>query len=281
MTENFLAGRFEADRRRLRAVAFRMLGNAAEAEDAVQETWLRFSRADTSAVGNLGGWLTTVTARVCLDMLRARRSRREEPLETDDDFETDHDPEADMALADSVGAALMVVLDRLSPAERLAFVLHDLFDMPFEEIAPIVGRSVEAARQLASRARRRVRGGDAPDPTAERRRIIDAFLTAARGGDMTGLLSLLDPDVVMRADAAAMRLGGQGEVHGAAAVAAFFNGRAQAAKPALLDGVAGVSVAPAGKLLVVMEIEIRDGRIAGLTAIADPRRLAAMNIEEL
>jgi RNA polymerase sigma-70 factor (ECF subfamily) len=283
MTEDFLAERFQADRRRLRAVAFRMLGDAAAAEDAVQETWLRLSRADMSAVCNLGGWLTTVVARVCLDMLRSRRSRREEPLEPEADIEAeaDPDPEAEVALADSVGAALMVVLDRLAPAERLAFVLHDLFDMPFEEIAPIVGRSVEAARQLASRARRRVRGGDAPDPSAERRRIIDAFLTASRGGDMTGLLSLLDPDVVMRADAVAMRLGGRGEVRGAAEVAAFFNGRAQAARPALLDGEIGVSVAPAGKLLVVMEVVIRNGRIAGIEAIADPVRLAAMDVRAL
>jgi RNA polymerase sigma-70 factor (ECF subfamily) len=281
MTETFLLERFEADRRRLRAVAFRMLGNAAEAEDAVQETWLKLSRADVSAVGNLGGWLTTVVARVCLDMLRARRSRREEPLAPETGAEAEDDPERDIALADSVGAALMVVLDRLTPAERLAFVLHDLFDMPFEEIAPIVGRSVEAARQLASRARRRVRGGDAPDPTAERKRIIEAFLTASRGGDMTGLLSLLDPDVVLRADAVAARLGGQAELRGSASVAAFFSGRAQAAKAALLDGVVGVSVAPGGKLLVVMEVEIRDGRIAGIAAIADPERLQAMDVEAL
>jgi len=281
MTEDFLAERFQADRRRLRAVAFRMLGNSAEAEDAVQETWLRLARADMSAVGNLGGWLTTVVARVCLDMLRSRRSRREAPLEPETDIASEADPEADVALADSVGVALMVVLDRLAPAERLAFVLHDLFDMPFEAIAPIVGRSVEAARQLASRARRRVRGGDAPDPTAERRRIIEAFLTASRGGDMTGLLSLLDPDVIMRADAAAMRLGDRAELRGATEVANFFSGRAQAARTALLDGVLGVAVAPAGRLLVVLEVRVSGGRITGIEAIADPERLRVMDIEEV
>jgi RNA polymerase sigma-70 factor (ECF subfamily) len=263
-----------------------MLGSAAEAEDAVQEAWLRLSRSDTAEVENMRGWLTTVVSRICLDMLRARHARREElvdgwlpePVLTVD---MNTDPEQQAMIADSVGLALLVVLETLSPAERLAFVLHDLFDMPFEEIAPIVGRSVEAARQLASRARRRVRGGEAPDPTAERKRIIEAFLTASRGGDMTGLLSLLDPDVVLRADAVAARLGGQAELRGSASVAAFFSGRAQAAKAALLDGVVGVSVAPGGKLLVVMEVEIRDGRIAGIAAIADPERLQAMDVEAL
>ncbi len=286
MTEDFLApqrlaSRFEADRRRLRAVAFRMLGDASAADDAVQEAWLRLSRTDMSAVANLGGWLTTVVARVCLDVLRTRRSRREEPLEPEIELEADGDPEADVALADSVGAALMVVLDRLGPAERLAFVLHDLFDVTFEDIAPVIGRSVEASRQLASRARRRVRGGDAPNSMAERRRIIDAFLVAARGGDMTALLNLLDPDIVVRSDPAAARLGGNTELRGSAAAAAFFNGRAQAARPVLLDGEIGIAVSPAGQLLAVMEVTIRDGRITCMEATADPDQLQVMDLQEL
>jgi len=282
MAENIFTEQFEADRRRLRAVAFRMLGNAAEAEDAVQETWLRLSRTDMSAVGNLGGWLTTVVARVCLDMLRSRRSRREEPLEPETDAEDlNSDPETDLAMADSVGLALMVVLDRLTPAERLAFVLHDLFDLPFEEVAPIVGRSVEAARQLASRARRRVQGADAPEKRDEKRRIVDAFLTASRTGDMAGLLTLLDPQVVMRADPAAMKLGDRAELRGAAEVAGFFSGKAQSARTALLDGVVGVTVAPAGKLLLVLEIRVSGGRITGIDAVADPDRLRMMDIQDV
>src|SRR6266545_4830647 len=218
----FLAEQFEASRARLRAVAYRMLGSTGEVDDAVQETWLRLSRSDTSAVENLGGWLTTVLARVCLDMLRSRKSRREEPMGP-------HVPEPvaddahgrDAEMADSVGAALLVVLETLAPAERLAFVLHDMFAVPFEEIAPIVGRSPAAARQLASRARRRVQGA-APVPDADlarQRAVVDAFLAAARGGDFDALVAVLDPDVVLRADRGAVPAGGLTKIHGAPAVA--------------------------------------------------------------
>ena len=279
MDENFLAERFEASRARLRGVAMRMLGNRAEAEDAVQETWLKLARSDVSEVENLGGWLTTVVARVCLDMLRSRKSRGEEVFESDSDLVDEGDAERDMALADSVGIALLVVLDRLSPAERLAFVLHDMFDLSFDEIAPIVERSPEAARQLASRARRRVQGAEAPSGGADRRRIIDAFLTAARGGDMTGLLTVLDPEVVFRADAAAMKLGSLAEIRGAAAVAGVFSGKAQAARTARIDGALGVAVVPGDKLLLVLRIEMADGRIVAVEAVADPERLAALDVE--
>src|SRR3989441_8308593 len=222
-----------------------MLGSGIEADDAVQEAWLRLSRSDTSGVENLGGWLTTVVARVCLDMLRSRKSRREEPMgphvpepAADDGYERDAE------MADSVGAALLVVLETLAPAERLAFVLHDMFAVPFEEIAPIVGRTPAAARQLASRARRRVQGAPPPDADISRqRKIVDAFLAASRNGDFEGLLAVLDPDVVFRADQAAQRLGSLAEIRGAAAGAETFKGRAQAAKPARGDGemaIAGI-----------------------------------------
>jgi RNA polymerase sigma-70 factor (ECF subfamily) len=279
MDENFLAERFEASRKRLSGVALRMLGSRAEAEDAVQETWLRLARSDVSGVENLGGWLTTVVARVCLDMLRSRKSRGEEVFEADGDLADEGDIERDMALADSVGLALLVLLDRLSPAERLAFVLHDMFDLSFDEIAPIIDRSPEAARQLASRARRRVQGADAPSTQTNRRQIIDAFLTAARGGDMTGLLTVLDPDVVFRADAAAMRLGSLAEIRGAAAVAGVFSGRAQAARPAWVDGALDVAVVPGDKLLLVLRIEISAGRIVAVEAVADPGRLEGLDVE--
>ena len=279
MDENFLTECFEASRKRLRGVAIRMLGNRAEAEDAVQETWLRLARSDVSDVENLGGWLMTVVARVCLDMLRSRKSRGEEVFDPDGDLVDEGDIERDMALADSVGIALLVVLDRLSPAERLAFVLHDMFDLSFDEIAPIIDRSPEAARQLASRARRRVQGADAPAATTDRRRIIDAFLTAARGGDMTGLLTVLDPDVVFRADAAAMKLGSLAEIRGAAAVAGVFSGKAQAARAAKIDGALGVAVVPGDKLLLVLRIEIAAGRIVSVEAVADPEQLNGLDVE--
>src|SRR5213596_435811 len=241
----WLAEQFEAYRTHLRAVAYRMLGDLTEADDAVQESWLHLSRSDTSGVENLGGWLTTVVARVCLDMLRSRNSRREEPLgvHVPDPIvsrEDGMDPEQEALLADSVGLALLVVLDTLNPAERLAFVLHDLFAVPFDEIAPIVGRSPTATRQLASRARRRVRaGGAAPERSVLRQReVVDAFLAASRGGDFEGLLTLLDPDVVLRADPGAVPPGGSRVVHGATAVARLFSGRAQAAQPALINGAA-------------------------------------------
>ncbi len=241
---DWLAERFELDRTRLRAVAYRMLGSVHEADDAVQEAWLRLSRSGASDVENLSGWLTTVVARVCLDVLRARKAKREEPLhEVAPDSATlgEDGPEHVAVLGDSVGLALVVVLETLTPAERVAVVLHDLFAMPFEEIAPIVGRSPAAARQLASRARRRLRGASATGEVDRRRRqaIVEAFLAASRGGDLGALLALLNPDVVLRADGAAVQMGAEAEVRGAEAVAGTFAGRARVAQPALVDGVAG------------------------------------------
>jgi RNA polymerase sigma-70 factor (ECF subfamily) len=282
--KNFLAEKFEANRARLRAVAYRMLGSTAEVDDAVQETWLRLSRTDPATVENLGGWLTTVIARVCLDMLRSRKSRREEPIgpHVPEPVASDeHERDADMA--DSVGAALLVVLETLAPAERLAFVLHDMFAVPFEEIAPIVGRTPAAARQLASRARRRVQGTPpAPDAdTGRQKRIVDAFLEAARSGDFEGLLAVLDPDVVFRADEAAQRLGSLAEIRGAAAVAETFKGRAQAAKPALVDGELAVAVILGGQLRIVLRLTISGERIAELEAVADAGQIAGFDVEVL
>lgn len=285
--KKLLAEKFEANRSHLRSVAWRMLGSASEADDAVQEAWLRLARSDTSEVGNLAGWLTTVVARVCLDMLRSKTSRREDHLDPDvpeqiAGGDEGGDPEREIVLADSVGIALMMVLDTLAPAERLAFVLHDMFDVPFEEIAPIVGRTPTAARQLASRARRRVQGARQPDPDfARRRQVVEAFLAASRGGDFEALLAVLDPDVLFRADEAAARLGGPSEIRGASAVAQFYQGRATAARPALIDGALGVMVAPAGKLLLVLRVTVTDGRISGIEAVADPDQLAALDLVEL
>ncbi|MBR0935305.1 sigma-70 family RNA polymerase sigma factor [Bradyrhizobium jicamae] len=280
--EKFLAERFEANRARLRAVAYRMLGSTAEVDDAVQETWLRLSRSDAAAVDNLGGWLTTVVARICLDMLRSRKSRREEPIgphvpEPVADNHAEHESE----MADSVGAALLVVLETLAPAERLAFVLHDMFAVPFEEIAPIVGRTPAAARQLASRARRRVQGAPpAPDADVSRQRaIVEAFLAASRNSDFEGLLAVLDPDVVVRADHAAQRLGSLPEIRGAAAVAQSFRGRAQAAKPALVDGAIAAAVILGGQLRVVLRITIAGDRIAAIDAVADSEQLETFDVE--
>ena len=281
--KKFLAEKFAANRGHLRAVAYRMLGSTAEVDDAVQETWLRLSRTDTSAVENLGGWLTTVIARVCLDMLRARKSRREEPLGL-------HVPEpivddahgSDAEMADSVGAALLVVLETLAPAERLAFVLHDMFAVPFEEIAPIVGRTPAAARQLASRARRRVQGAPPPDADINhRRKIVEAFLAASRNSDFEGLLAVLDPDVQFRADQAAQRLGSLAEIRGAAAVAETFKGRAQAAKSALVDGELGVAVILGGQLRIVLRVVIAGDHIVALEAVADPDRIGQLDVEVL
>jgi RNA polymerase sigma-70 factor, ECF subfamily len=282
---DWLAERFETHRPRLRAAAYRMLGSASEADDAVQEAWLRLSRADAGEIENLGGWLTTVVARVCLNLLQSRKSRREEPLEAHLPEETaigqdGPDPEQQALLADSVGLALLVVLDTLAPAERLAFVLHDMFDVPFEEIAPIVGRSPAAARQLASRARRRVRGVEAaPDADQARQRaVVDAFLAAARSGDFQALLAMLDPDVVLRSDRAAMQVGASGELRGAAAVADTFAGRARAARPALIDGAAGLVWAPGGVPRVVFGFTIADGRIVAIDVVADPERLSRLRV---
>ncbi len=278
------AAAFEANRGHLKSVAFRMLGSQSEAEDAVQEAWLRLSRADAGSVDNLAGWLTTVVARICLDMLRQRKSRREEPLAFDDarPEPAAQEPglEHEMQLANSVGLAMLVVLNALAPAERIAFVLHDMFDLPFDEIAPIIDRTPAAARQLASRARRRVRGSPAlanPDLTRQRA-VVEAFLAASRGGDFAGLLALLDPDVVVRADAAATRLGATTGLRGATAVAESLMGRAQAARPVLVDGGVGIVVAPRGRLLLVIRLTFADGKIAEAEAIADAATLARLDL---
>jgi RNA polymerase sigma-70 factor (ECF subfamily) len=280
----FLAERFEANRAHLRAVAYRMLGSRSEADDAVQETWLRLSRSDSSGVENLAGWLTTVVARVCLDMLRSRKSRREEPMGLHvPEPVADDEPERDADMADTVGAALLVVLEALSPAERLAFVLHDMFAVPFEEIAPIVGRTPAAARQLASRARRRVQGmpAVADADLGRKRKIVEAFLAASRGGDFDGLLAVLDPDVVFRADDAAQRLGSLAEIRGAAQVAETFKGRAQAAKPALVDGALALAVIFGGQLRIVLRLTFTGDRIAAVEAVADAERLSGLDLEVL
>jgi RNA polymerase sigma factor (sigma-70 family) len=286
--KQWLPERFEEARPHLRAVAYRMLGSLSEAEDAVQEAWLRLSRSDTSGVENLKGWLTTVVAHVCLDMLRSRKSRREEPLDAGVAAEpiatSSHgaDPEREAVLADSVGLALLVVLDTLTPAERLAFVLHDMFAVPFEEIGSIVGRSPTAARQLASRARRRVQGaGRAPDvDLAGQRQVVDAFLAALRGGDFEGLLAVLDPDVLVRTDAAAAGAEA-GEVRGAStwargAIAAARGARF--ARVALVNGAVGLVVAPGGRLFRVLTFRIANGRIVEAEVIGDPERLKALSL---
>jgi RNA polymerase sigma factor (sigma-70 family) len=281
---DLLARRFETDRARLRAIAYRMLGSRTDAEDAVQEAWLRLSRAGDAGVENLGGWLTTVVARVCLDMLRVRRTRREESAdEAVPRLAAAADAEQEALLAESVGVAMLVVLDRLTPAERVAFVLHDMFDLPFEEIAGIVGRSVDASRQLASRARRRVRGATG-DPAADRdrqRQVVEAFLVASRWGDFDALLALLDPSVVVRADAAAVATGAAPEVRGAAEVATTFAGRARAARPALVDGLVGLAWAPGGRPRVVFDFTTENGRIVAIELIADPARLGELELELL
>jgi RNA polymerase sigma-70 factor (ECF subfamily) len=290
MDGELLAERFEADRTRLQGVAYRLLGSAGEADDAVQEAWLRLSRADTSEVENLSGWLTTVVSRVCLDMLRSRRSRREEPLALDGASIPDPaDPEGEAMLAESVGLAMLAVLQRLAPAERVAFVLHDVFGVSFEEIAGIVGRSPVAARQLASRGRRRVQGasedGRAAD-VARQRDIVEAFFRASRAGDFQALLAVLDPDVVLRPDAEALRMGVRtgwlpSPLRGAEAVAARFAGQAQAAQPALIDGVPGGVWAAGGRPVVVFGFTVRDGRVIAIELLADSERLRQMEIEIL
>ena len=275
----WLAEYFEAHRPRLRAVALRMLGSPSEADDAVQEAWIKVSRADADAVENFGGWLTTVVARVSLDMLRSRRTRREDALEPLAGVEAqpaENDPEAEAVLVDSVGQALLIVLETLTPHERLAFVLHDLFDVPFAEIAAIVDCSPAAARQLASRARRRVRGASGGDDVQRRREVVGAFLAAARAGDFEGLLRLLAPDVRMRADAVAVSLGSPPLIRGASAVAATFAGRAQTAEEALIDGLPGLIWAPRGRPRVVWEFDVAGGRIVQIIMVADRERLARL-----
>ena len=278
MSKDWVADEFEKHRVRLRMVAYRMLGSTPEADDAVQETWLRLSRSDASQVDNLGGWLTTVVGRVCLDMLRSRRSRREEPLETDVHEAADN-PEHEAVLADSLGLAMLVVLETLTPAERVAFVLHDMFAMPFEEIAPIVGRSEAATRQLASRARRRVQGGGVPDADlARRREVVDAFLAASRGGDFEALLNLLDPDVVLRSDDAAALMGADREARGARAVAETFAGRARVAETALINGEPGVVWSQAGRPRVVFSFTFERGKIVAIDLIADEERIRNLDL---
>jgi RNA polymerase sigma-70 factor (ECF subfamily) len=279
---DYLAERFEEHRTRLRAVAYRMLGSLSEVDDAVQEAWLRLSRADATDIENLGGWLTTVVARVCLDMLRSRQSRREEPFTPDapEPVATGtSSPEEEALLADSVGLALLVVLDRLAPAERLAFVLHDMFGVPFEEVGPIVGRSAEAARQLASRARRRVRGGGVPDPDlARQREVVEAFMAALRAGDFEGLLAVLDPDLVVRADMAA---GAPTEIHGAAVWAkgaVAYGDMARLTRPALVNGAIGVVVAPDGKLVRALRFTIVNRKITDIEVIGNPARLGTLDV---
>jgi RNA polymerase sigma-70 factor (ECF subfamily) len=277
-----LASEFEAHRGRLRAIAYRMLGSLADAEDAVQETWLRLARADATEVRNLGGWLTTVLARLCLDVLRARTSRREEPLDVhlpDPVVEFGAPtPEDEALIADSIGLALLVVLDTLSPSERLAFVLHDVFAVPFEQIAAILDRSPAAAKQLASRARRRMQGAPSPDPDAGRQRqLVDAFLAAAREGDFDALLAVLDPDVVLRADGGPR--GPSALLRGAPAVAGQvlqYAALARFARPALVNGAAGLVAMPAGRPVAVMGLTVRDGRIAEIDILADRDRVQAV-----
>ena len=293
--KEWFAHRFEEHRAHLRAVAYRMLGSLTEADDAVQDTWLRVSRAGASEVENVGGWLTTVIARVCLNMLRSRNTRREQSLSSHipDPVISPYgelQPEEEALLADSVGLALLVVLDTLSPAERLAFVLHDMFELPFEEIAPMIGRSSAAARQLASRGRRRVKGAElpAPDPDFARQRdVVNAFFSAARGGNFDGLVALLDPDVVLRADFGARRPAASVVIRGAAAVAsqAFMSAMPSAElHPALVNGAAGVVVTVGGRPFSVMGFTIAEGKIVEIDAIADPervRRIAAAVLDDL
>jgi RNA polymerase sigma-70 factor (ECF subfamily) len=278
-----LAQTFEASRGRLRGIAFRMLGSAADAEDAVQETWLRVQRSDMGAIENIGGWLTTVVARICLDMLRSRDTRAEEPLdEGKSDARTGGvDPAEELALARSVGLALLVVLEELTPAERVAFVLHDLFDRPFAQIGPIIGKSEEATRQLASRARRRVRGTESPAPPdiAAQCELVEAFLAASRNGELDKLVAMLDPDVVFRADSAALRGKRAQEVRGAATVSKMYKGRAQGAGVALLDGRPGIVVSPTpGRVMLLIRLAFANGRIAGIDVTGDPGKMRAIEI---
>ena len=280
---------FEENRTRLRAVAYRMLGSFAEADDAVQEAWLRLTRSDSGEVDNLGAWLTTIVARICLNVLRTRRTRREEPFEAQlpDPVISDGDrtsPEDEALLADSVGLALQVVLDTLTPAERLAFVLHDMFDLPFDDIAPIVGRSSTSARQLASRARRRVRGADVPTPDPEvgrQREVVDAFFAAARRGDFDALVSVLDPDIVERVDAGPARPDITRLVRGASVVAGraiMFDQPSARLRPVLVNGAAGVVVTVGGEPFAVMAFTVSGGRIVEIDVLADADRLNRLDV---
>ncbi|HEY2531878.1 MAG TPA: sigma-70 family RNA polymerase sigma factor [Xanthobacteraceae bacterium] len=287
-----LTERFEANRGHLRAVAYRMLGSRSEADDAVQEAWLRIASADAGGVENFRSWLTTITARICLDVLRSRKTRREEPIGVDAEAIASGDNAEHQALiADSVGLAMLVVLERLAPAERVAFVLHDMFDLPFDEIAPIVGRSPAATRQLASRARRRVQGDPltADADRGRQREVVDAFLAAARGNDFSALLAVLDPNVVLRADAAtvaaSLARASAGapalapEIRGPEAVANTFKGRARGAQLALIDGDVGLVFAPGGRPMVVFDFVVENGRIVEMSLIADAESVAALDLK--
>ena len=294
MDDDWLVGRFEGNRERLRAMAYRMLGSVSDADDAVQEAWIHVARADSGAVANLDGWFTTIVARVCLDMLRSRKSRREDPAGEDTAFGAgaagaEAGPEQEAMLADSVGIALLVVLDRLAPAERVAFVLHDMFGVPFGEIAEITGRSADAARQLASRARRRVRGDDGT-PGADRasgerlprqHAVAEAFLAASRAGDLTALLAVLDPDVVLHADAATVPSGYPTVLEGAAAVAGGARSAAAMSRRsvvALINGVPGIVYAPRAKVRIVLAFTYRGDQISAIDIIADQDRLDALEL---
>jgi RNA polymerase sigma-70 factor (ECF subfamily) len=294
MNENEgLTSQFEEHRSQLRAIAYRMLGSLSEAEDAVQETWLRLNRTNSNEIQNLGGWLTTVVSRICLNILRSRKTQHEQPLpepassnEEQDLISRDRasDPESEAVMADSVGLAMLVVLETLSPAERVAFVLHDVFEAPFEEIAPIVDRTPAATRQLASRARRRVQGSTTtPDiDLARQREVVDAFLAAARSGDFETLVTLLDPDIVFTSDNDAMFAGAAEGVRGVSAVARLAaRSGAVAALPALINGSAGVVIAPMGRLIMVLKLSFADGTITGIEAIGDPTRLDQLEISVL
>jgi len=286
-----LARRYEASRPRLRAMAYRMLGSLSDAEDAVQEGWMHASAAGAGGVANLEGWFTTIVARVCLDMLRSRKSRREDPLDPDEAMASvaaAEGPESEALLADSVGLALLVVLDTLPPAERVAFVLHDTFGLPFGEIAEITGRSPAAARQLASRARRRIQGSetDAPDSArlGRQRQVVEAFLAATRGGDLAGLIAVLDPDVVLTSDGAAVPAGGARTVRGAQAVARGARAsamRSRYGRIALVNGAPGLVMAPGGRLVVALAFTFAEDRIIGIDVIADPERLAGLDLAVL
>ncbi|MFC3492510.1 sigma-70 family RNA polymerase sigma factor [Glycomyces rhizosphaerae] len=279
--------RFEEHRDHLRAVAFRMLGSSGEADDAVQEAWMRFARTETADVENLRGWLTTVVSRICLNLLRSRRTRREDALDADLPLaaapSAGGDPESDAVMADSVGLALQVVIDALGPAERVAFVLHDLFGVPFDRIAPVLDRTTEATRQLASRARRRVREGreraEADRDARQQKTVVDAFLAAAREGRFEDLLAVLDPGIIVVADEDAVATGFAGrEVIGAAAVAAIFNGQAKDAITVLVDGLAGAMWAPGGAPRSVLAFAVVDGRVAAIDIMNDPATIAARDI---
>ena len=287
-----LAARFEANRNHLRSVAYRILGSKAQADDAVQETYLRLMRADQAGVDNFAGWLTTVVARICLDMLRERKQRHEVPVDGEAETLPAADtPENEMLIADSIGIAMLVVLETLTPTERVAFVLHDIFDVSFDEIAPIIGRSSMAARQLASRGRRRIQGvPTAPQADrARQREVVGAFLAASRGGDLSSLVKVLAPDVVMRADAAAVKASaaraGQNvpllsaEISGHESVADLFRNRLKAAQLALVDGDQGLVIAPQGQPRLVIDFVLEDGRIVEISLIGDPERIAALDLE--